>query len=228
MWSLENGDCSILSAGACVVLTMMLVDMNTRWYKVHQSNFTRTIRDLAAPEWLQYLMSSAQFHATVHCLLTSNRLSVQIAALTVVQLSAFGMMICFGLTIHAHSKSQLVFRFFSYISFLTGMTLRRKGFISQQEGVVLYAVVLVLGMHVIYEDLSRRNLMNMAFFFGNISAALRMYLCMNKYYLWMGIAVALTVLLKNDMLNDDLVPFSLAANISSWVILLGTCYLKHC
>lgn len=95
MWSLENGDCSILSAGVCVVLTMILVDLNTRWYKAHQkSNYTRTIRDLTAPQWLQYLMSSAQFHATVHCLLISNRLSVQIAALTVVQLSAFGMMIC--------------------------------------------------------------------------------------------------------------------------------------
>ncbi len=66
-------------------------------------------------------MSLAQFHATVHCLLTSDRLSVQIAALSVVQTSAFEM------------------------------TLRRKQFISQKEGVILYALVLMIGMVVIID-----------------------------------------------------------------------------
>ena len=87
-------------------------------------------------------------------LLTSDRLSVPIAALTVVQLSAFGM------------------------------TLRRKGYITQKEGVVLYALVLVLGMVVIFDDLQKRSLINLAFFFGNTAAVFRMYLGMNKYYLW--------------------------------------------
>lgn len=120
-----------------------------------------------------------------------------------------------------------LFRFFSYISSLSGMTLRRKGFISQKEGVLLYSLVLVLGMLVIFDDLRERSLINVAFFFGNISATLRMYLCMNKYCLWVVVAVALIMLLKNDMLSDDAVPFSLAINISSWMILLGSCYLKH-
>ena len=106
----------MIPAAMCVGLTMIFVDLNSQWYMTYdRSNYSQTIRGLSAPKWSQYLMSSAQFHATIHCLLTSDRLSVQIAALTVVQLSAFGM------------------------------TLRRKGYITQKEGVVLYALVLVLG-----------------------------------------------------------------------------------
>lgn len=142
-------------------------------------------------------MSSAQFHATIHCLLTSDRLSVQIAALTVVQVSALGM------------------------------TLRRKGYITQKQGVVLYALVLVLGMIVIFDDLQRRSLINLAFFFGNTTAVFRMYLGMNKYYLWSGIVVVLTLLMRHGLLSDEVVPYSIIMNVSSWIILLGTCYLKH-
>jgi hypothetical protein len=110
-------------------LTMVAAGHIFRWYQINVgTKGNRTIRDLTAPKWAQYLMSSAQFHATVHCLLTSDRLSVQIAALTVVQLSAFGM------------------------------TLRRKGFISQRQGVLLYALVLAVGMVVIFDDLRRRSL----------------------------------------------------------------------
>jgi len=127
----------------------------------------------------------------------SDRLSVQIAALTVVQLSAFGM------------------------------TLRRKGHITQKEGVVLYALVLVLGMIVIFDDLQRRSLINLAFFFGNTAAVFRMYLGMNKYYLWSGVVAVLTLLMRNGLLNDDMIPYSLAMNVSSWILLLGTSYLKH-
>lgn len=196
-WSLEHDDnyCTILPASICVSLTMILADLNSNWYKAHDKlNYSPTIRGLSAPKWLQYLMSGAQFHATVHCLLTSNRLSVQIAALTVVQLSAFGM------------------------------TLRRKGYITQQLGVALYALVLILGMIVILDDLRRRSIINLAFCFGNTAAVLRMYMNMNKYYLWIGVAVLLTMLVSEGMLHDDAVPFSVALNIVSWILLLWTCY----
>ena len=197
-WSLEDGSCSVVPAACCVGLTMILADRNSHWYRTRDgTNFSRTIRDLTAPKWAQYLMSSAQFHATVHCLLTSDRLSVQIAALTVVQVSAFGM------------------------------TLRRKGFISQKEGVVMYALVLVLGMIVIFDDLGRRSLFSLAICFGNITAVLRMYWGMHKYVMWLFVALVLTYLLDQGMLNDDAYPAPVLMNILSWVLLLGSCYLKH-
>ena len=107
------------------------------------------------------------------------------------------------------------------------MTLRRKGYITQKQGVVLYALVLVLGMIVIYDDLQKRSLIKLAFFFGNTAAVVRMYLGINKYYLWSGIAVVLTVLMRKGLLIDEAIPYSLAMNVLSWMLLLGTCYLKH-
>ena len=72
-------DYSMIPAAICVMLTMLLADLNSQWYMKHdRSNYSQTIRGLSAPKWSQYLMSSAQFHATVHCLLTSERLSVQL------------------------------------------------------------------------------------------------------------------------------------------------------
>mmetsp|Transcript_14774 Transcript_14774/g.28172 ORF Transcript_14774/g.28172 Transcript_14774/m.28172 type:complete len:336 (+) Transcript_14774:77-1084(+) len=197
--TLEDGSWSIMPAAFCVGLTMVSADWISLWYKSHVGmKGNRTIRDLTAPKWVLYFMSSAQFHATVHCLLTSNRLSVQIAALTVVQLSAFGM------------------------------TLRRKGFISQKKGVLLYAMVLVLGMIVIFDDLRRRSLFNVAIFFGNVAAVLRMYWGMDKYVLWCGVAIVLNYLLRQGILNDEAFAIlSPMMHISSWLLLLGSCYLKH-
>jgi len=198
-WALEDGSCSMIPLAICVLLTMASADAISRWYRLNVGmKGSRTIRDLTAPRWAQYLMSSAQFHATVHCLLTSNRLSVQIAALTVVQLSAFGM------------------------------TLRRKGFISQKEGVLLYALVLLIGMIVIFDDLRRRSLFNIAIFFGNATAVLRMYCGVNKYVMWSVALAVLTYLLKQEMLHDNVSPpVSFVMNVSSWIGLLGSCYFKH-
>ena len=170
-----------------------------KWYRTRSGwEGSRTIRDLMAPRWAQYFMSSAQFHATVHCLLTSNRLSVQTAALTVVQTSAFGM------------------------------TLRRKGFVSQREGVVLYAMVLVLGMLVIFEDLRKRSMFHLAIFLGNVTAALRMYWEMNKYIMWGGVVMVLSYLVQRGMLHDDTFPLEAKwISILSWMILLWGCPLKN-
>ncbi|KAL7528570.1 hypothetical protein ACHAWF_002613 [Thalassiosira exigua] len=197
-WRLEDGSCSVAPAAVCVAATMMAADRTAQWYRSQPgTEGSRTIRDLTAPRWAQYMMSSAQFHATTHCLLTSDRLSVQIAALTVVQLSAFGM------------------------------TLRRKGFISQREGVLLYALVLAVGMIVIFDDLRRRSLFNVANILGNATAVLRMYCGMNKYIMWSVVVVVLTFLLNQGMLRDDAFPTLKAVNISSWIMLLISCYWKH-
>lgn len=198
-WTLEDGSCTILPAAFCVGLTMILADQIAKWFRSNMGmKGSRTIRDLTAPRWAQYFMSSAQFHATVHCLLTSDRLSVQIAALTVVQLSAFGM------------------------------TLRRKGFISQKEGVVLYSLVLVIGMIVIFDDLHRRALFNIAVLFGNTTAVLRMYCGMNKYVIWAVVVAVLTYLLNRGLLNDNAFPRTAPVmNLSSWLLLVASCYRKY-
>lgn len=193
-WKLGDGSCSVIPAAFCVVLTMIFADGVAKSYGTEKS---RTIRDLKAPEWSQYLMSSAQFHATVHCILTSDTLSVQIAALTVVQLSAFGM------------------------------TMRRKGFISQKEGVMLYGLVLLVGMIVIFDDLKRRSLFNLALTLGNLTAVLRMYFGINKYILWSGIVVIVSCLQIKGMLSDDAFFHSLPLlNYASWCLLVSSCYWK--
>eukprot|EP00984_Skeletonema_dohrnii_P037447 scaffold39525_cov139-Skeletonema_dohrnii-CCMP3373.AAC.3 len=193
-WKLEDGSCSIVPAAFCVVFTMILADQIAKSYGTKKS---RTIRDLKAPQWSQYLMSSAQFHATVHCILISDTLSVQIAALTVVQLSAFGM------------------------------TMRRKGFISQKEGVFLYALVLLEGMIVIFDDLMRRSIFNLALFLGNSTAVLRMYFGMNKYLMWSGVVAIVLFLQRKGILSDDAFSDSLPLlNYASWLLLVSTCYWK--
>ncbi len=174
---------------------MILADEVSKSYGTEKS---RTIRDLKAPQWSQYLMSSAQFHATVHCILTSNTLSVQVAALTVVQLSAFGM------------------------------TMRRKGFISQKEGVMLYALVLLVGMIVIFDDLKRRSIFNLALLLGNLTAVLRMYFGVNKYIMWSGVVVIVSCLQTKEMLSDDAFSLSLPLlNRASWCLLVCSCYWKY-
>lgn len=137
-----------------VVATMKAVDYVAKCYQTLQYGSSRTIRDLAGPPGVLYLMSAAQFHATLHSLLTTDRLCVQIAALTVVQTSAFGM------------------------------TLRRKGIITQPQGLVLYSLVLLLGMTVIVFDLLRQGILCQSIVLGNIAAMVRMDCGMNKYILW--------------------------------------------
>jgi hypothetical protein len=112
---------SIVPPAIIVGCTMILADVIHVYFRSRPDfKSSSTIRGLAAPRWSKYIMSSAQFHATVHCILTKDKLSVQIAALTIVQTSASAF----------------------------GMTLRRKQFITQVEGVILYALVLLIGMLV--------------------------------------------------------------------------------
>ena len=197
-----DGTYSIMPAAIIVGCTMISADLIGRYFLCQPGlENSKTIRGLSAPKWAKYIMSSAQFHATVHCLLTSDRLSVQIAALTAVQASAFGM------------------------------TLRRKQFISQKEGVILYALVLVIGMVVIIDDLIKRSLLHFAIILGNSAAVLRMYLWVNKYVMWSAIMLLLSYLQQNKMLDDNLLlPTHLQVWIKamSWLLLFGGCFWKAC
>jgi hypothetical protein len=137
---------------------------------------SRTIRDLKGPPSILYLMSAAQFHATLNSLLTNDRLSVQIVALSVVQLSAFGM------------------------------TLRRKSIISQKMGVGLYSILLLLGMIVIIHDYhlignDNGNIFYLAISLGNIAALLRFELHLNKYILWTFMIFMIHYVLVEDGKN---------------------------
>ena len=153
-----------------VLITSVAADSVTRYYKQFGES-SSTIRQLNGPRGILYLMSVAQFHATVHCLLTTDKLAVQVAALTVVQTSAFGM------------------------------TLRRKGIITLVQGLMLYAFVLILGMCVIIHDLQKSNIKLLfwkAILIGNVSAMLRMDLGVSKYILWPSVAVLLTWITSSE------------------------------
>ena len=136
-----------------VFATMIGADTVTTYFR-RIGESSPTIRGLTAPDGVLYLMSAAQFHATVHCFLTSDRMSVQLAALTVVQTTSFGM------------------------------TLRRKGKINLPEGLVLYSFVLALGMLTIWDDLAKTGMFFKATTIGNVAALTRMNLRLNKYVLW--------------------------------------------
>jgi hypothetical protein len=126
---------------------------------------TNTLRDInKAPPGLIYLAASAQFHANIHCLLTQDRLCVQVAALMVIQVTSFLM------------------------------TLRRKGVINVPVGIALYGVVLIVGMVTIVKDLSIRGILGIGLTLGNVAAVLRFDLRLNKYVLWVGMTCLLKVL----------------------------------
>lgn len=155
-----------------IFLTMIGADAVTKHFQLIGES-SPTIRGLNAPSGVLYLMSAAQFHATVHCLLTTNRMSVQLAALTVVQTTSFGM------------------------------TLRRKGKIDLPQGLILYSFVLALGMLVIWDDLVRGDIFFFATTVGNVAAMGRMDLRMNKYLLWATVASFLVFIRKNDIGDND-------------------------
>ena len=144
-----------------IVMSAMMGSDFIKWYYPHILNepYSRTIRDLKGPMGIRYLMSCAQFHATFHSIVLPTNESVQMAALAVVQISAFGM------------------------------TLRRKRIISQSTGVMLYGLILVHGMIIILHDLYSQNIIYLALSFGNIAALLRLECHINKYVLWTFITI---------------------------------------
>lgn len=175
-----------------VLVTMIAADIVAK--RFHALGMaSRTIRGLKAPRSVQYLMSAAQFHATFHSLLTGNRLSVQIAALSVVQLSAFGM------------------------------TLRRKGIITQAQGVLLYAMILLQGMTVIVHDLISCRILYFAITLGNVAVLLRFEFGWNKYILWCTIAAIVRYMhaFEPQLIEDENMGKNwLLASIGSTMILL--------
>ena len=155
-----------------IMVTMFGADHVTSHFS-RLGESTPTIRGLNGPSGALYLMSVPQFHATVHCLLTCDRMSVQFAALTVVQTTAFGM------------------------------TLRRKGIISIFQGLLLYAIVLALGMAVIIQDLRVSGMLYEAIAIANVAAILRMDLGCNKYLLWPLVTSIIAIATSNKRLSLD-------------------------
>ena len=155
-----------------IIMTMIAADTVAKYYSTKKGGGSRTIRDLKAPGSIRYLMSAAQFHATLHSLMTNDRMSVQMAALAVVQLSAFGM------------------------------TMRRKGLITQSFGVVLYGCILLIGMIVIWNELKMQNILPITISLGNIAALARFEFRCNKYVLWTIMSIILYIVPKSDEVND--------------------------
>lgn len=156
-------ECSVWPAAVIVMATSLAADfIASYFYSLGQGS--RTLRDLTVPPGAMYLAAAAQFHANIHCLLTMDRLCVQLVALAVLQTTAFFM------------------------------TLRRKSVISVPAGVVLYGLALVLGMAVIVADHLDRGIAGICFTLGNMAALLRFDLRLNKYVLWTLVALLLNYL----------------------------------
>lgn len=153
-----------------IVMSAMMGSDFIKWYYPNIMNepYSRTIRDLKGPMGVRYLMSCTQFHATFHSIVLPTSESVQMAALAVVQISAFGM------------------------------TLRRKRIISQSTGVILYGIILLHGMIIILHNLHSQSIVYLALSFGNMAAFLRLECHINKYVLWTFITIIYRSYIQNN------------------------------
>mmetsp|Transcript_22572 Transcript_22572/g.31517 ORF Transcript_22572/g.31517 Transcript_22572/m.31517 type:complete len:344 (+) Transcript_22572:291-1322(+) len=174
-----------------VFMTMICADSITVWFRRRHESSPTTIRGLKGPSALLYLMSAAQFHATVNCLLTYDRVSVQIAAMTVVQSSAFGM------------------------------TLRRKRLLGHVEGLIMYSLVLFLGMCAIQRDLEYHGVLYAATTVGNLAALARMDLKMNKYIIWTFVSMALPIIEKSEHDEKNAFWWSSACTATALILFLS-------
>jgi hypothetical protein len=143
-----------------LIMNMLCVDSVTLYFK-SRGESSSTIRGLKGPPMVKYFMSATQFHVNVNCLLKPTKSSVQFAALSVVQGSAFGM------------------------------TLRRKCLINHSQGLFLYAMVLLFGMLVVVDDLQERGIPYAGVAIGNVAAMIRIDLRLNKYILWSFVSSAI-------------------------------------
>ena len=187
---------SVWPPAMAVMAASFLADVVTAYFQF-LNRASNTLRDVNAPPGLIYLAAAAQFHANVHCLLTLDCLAVQLAALAVVQITAFFM------------------------------TLRRKSIISVPQGIVLYGILLFMGMAIIVRDLTDRKILGLGITLGNISALVRFDLRLNKYILWTLVALFLQCVSSDSgsfilvMTLFDKNVLLLASVVSSAMLLLG-------
>lgn len=119
-----------------------------------------TIQGLDAPPFMRFFFSVMQFHATAGCLLGVRRFSTQFFYVWIIQFTAFLM------------------------------TLRRKNIAPHGPLVVTYGVMLTSGFlistydHYLYGCWLTVNTL------AHLAAGLRLGLRLNKYVLWVGLAVA--------------------------------------
>jgi hypothetical protein len=106
-------------------------------------------------------MSAAQFHATLGCLLTTDRFSVQLVSLMVIQCAAFIM------------------------------TLRRRNIITHLQDVSLYGFLLAAGLVVVVCEASWQGYLGMALTVANAAAIARLSLGLSKYAIWPAVALVL-------------------------------------
>ena len=193
--------CSVWPPAMAVMAASFSADIVTAYFNFLGKG-SSTLRDVNAPPGAMYLAAAAQFHANVHCLLIVDRLCVQLAALAVVQITAFFM------------------------------TLRRKGIVSVPQGILLYGILLIIGMAIIVRDLVDRGILGLGFTLGNISALVRFDLRLNKYALWTLVALFLqwTSTSGGGFLRTDAVGknvWHVASIISSGMLIVGAARRQH-
>jgi len=122
-----------------------------------------TIQGLDAPPFMRYFFSVMQFHATAGCLIGVRRFSTQFFYVWIIQFTAFLM------------------------------TLRRKNIAPHGPLVVTYGVMLTAGFLVSTHDHYTHGLWLSVQTLAHVAATLRLGVRLNKYVLWIGLAVLVHV-----------------------------------
>jgi len=148
-----------------------------------------TIQHLDAPPAMRYFFSVMQFHATAGCLVGIRRFSTQFFYVWIIQFTAFLM------------------------------TLRRKNLAPHWPLVIGYGIMLTAGFLISSYDHYTHGSWLLANTLANAAAALRMMGRIDKYVLWVGLALLLHVLRPHLVVPPD--DPQLLAKIGAWVASSG-------
>ena len=156
---------------------------------VGDASRSSTIQDLAAPAPLRFFFSAMQFHATTGCLIGLRTLSTQFVYLFIIQCTAFAM------------------------------TLRRKNLVGHTPFVFAYFAALLFGFAVATADALSHDAFAMVNTIGNAAALARLGLRVDKYKLWVAVALIVHVLRDSSAVQPMWVPLWLLSTAS--VVALG-------
>lgn len=160
MWlEVRYGWSPMYAANAIIVIGTLAAADVASWY-VGPNGRSSTIQELHAPAGIRYCFSVMQFHATIGCLVGLRFFSSQFMYVFIIQFTAFLM------------------------------TLRRKNLLPHMTFVYIYGVMLAFGFATSCNEVTKFACgFAMVNCLANFAAILRLGLRMNKYVMWLGMAV---------------------------------------
>lgn len=179
-----------------------LIAADVATWSVGETSRSSTIRDLDAPPALQYFFSVMQFHATAGCLVGVRRFSTQFIYVWIIQFTAFLM------------------------------TLRRKNLAPHNSLVRIYGAMLTFGFVIATKDALSASSWALVNTVANTAAVGRLGCRINKYVLWLVMALFCTFARKTVSGSDGLGhlaqiwPFTWALSVVG-VLLVGKAKLDR-